>query len=63
MDLALGLKAAVMLLNPERIVIGGGIAIRRATGFFHTLTRRGAAANHGLVRRTSGYSTFSTPRR
>jgi glucokinase len=25
-DLALGLKAAVMLLNPERIVIGGGIA-------------------------------------
>jgi glucokinase len=25
-DLALGLKAAVMLLNPERIVIGGGIS-------------------------------------
>jgi glucokinase len=25
-DLALGLKAAVMLLNPERVVIGGGIA-------------------------------------
>jgi glucokinase len=25
-DLALGLKAAIMLLNPERIVIGGGIA-------------------------------------
>jgi glucokinase len=25
-DLALGLKAAVMLLNPKRIVIGGGIA-------------------------------------
>src|SRR5579863_5403764 len=25
-DLALGLKAAVMLLNPARIVIGGGIA-------------------------------------
>jgi glucokinase len=25
-DVALGLKAAVMLLNPERIVIGGGIA-------------------------------------
>ncbi len=25
-DLALGIKAAVMLLNPARIVIGGGIA-------------------------------------
>jgi glucokinase len=25
-DLALGLKAAIMLLNPERIVIGGGIS-------------------------------------
>ena len=25
-DLALGLKAAIMLLNPARIVIGGGIA-------------------------------------
>jgi len=25
-DLALGLKAAIMLLNPQRIVIGGGIA-------------------------------------
>ncbi len=25
-DLALGLKAAIMLLNPRRIVIGGGIA-------------------------------------
>ena len=25
-DLALGLKAAIMLLNPGRIVIGGGIA-------------------------------------
>jgi glucokinase len=25
-DLALGLKSAIMLLNPERIVIGGGIA-------------------------------------
>lgn len=25
-DLALGLKAAIMLLNPERIIIGGGIA-------------------------------------
>jgi glucokinase len=25
-DLALGLKAALMLLNPERIVIGGGIS-------------------------------------
>ena len=25
-DLAMGLKAAIMLLNPERIVIGGGIA-------------------------------------
>jgi len=25
-DLAAGLKAAVMLLNPARIVIGGGIA-------------------------------------
>ncbi len=25
-DLALGLKAAIMLLNPERLVIGGGIA-------------------------------------
>ena len=24
-DLALGLKSAIMLLNPERIVIGGGI--------------------------------------
>ena len=26
MDLALGLKAVIMLLNPARIVIGGGIA-------------------------------------
>jgi glucokinase len=25
-DLALGLKAAIMLLNPQRIVIGGGIS-------------------------------------
>jgi glucokinase len=25
-DLALGLKAAIMLLNPARIVIGGGIS-------------------------------------
>ncbi len=25
-DLAMGLKAAIMLLNPARIVIGGGIA-------------------------------------
>ena len=25
-DLALGLKAAIMLLNPARIVVGGGIA-------------------------------------
>src|ERR1700674_841998 len=25
-DLALGLKAAIMLLNPQRVVIGGGIA-------------------------------------
>jgi glucokinase len=25
-DLALGLKAAIMILNPARIVIGGGIA-------------------------------------
>ena len=25
-DLALGLKAAIMLLNPSRIVIGGGIS-------------------------------------
>ena len=25
-DLALGLKSAIMLLNPARIVIGGGIA-------------------------------------
>ena len=25
-DLALGLKAAIMILNPQRIVIGGGIA-------------------------------------
>jgi len=25
-NLALGLKAAIMILNPERIVIGGGIA-------------------------------------
>jgi glucokinase len=25
-DLALGLKAAIMLLNPRRIVIGGGIS-------------------------------------
>jgi glucokinase len=25
-DLALGLKAAIMLLNPRRVVIGGGIA-------------------------------------
>ena len=25
-DLALGLKAAIMLLNPQRIVLGGGIA-------------------------------------
>src|SRR5581483_2118453 len=25
-DLALGLKSAIMLLNPQRIVIGGGIA-------------------------------------
>jgi glucokinase len=25
-DLALGLKAAIMLLNPQRILIGGGIA-------------------------------------
>jgi glucokinase len=25
-DLALGLKAAIMILNPERVVIGGGIA-------------------------------------
>ena len=25
-DMALGLKAAVMLLNPARIVIGGGIS-------------------------------------
>jgi glucokinase len=25
-DLALGLKACIMLLNPQRIVIGGGIA-------------------------------------
>ena len=25
-NLALGLKAAIMLLNPERIVIGGGIS-------------------------------------
>jgi glucokinase len=24
-DLALGLKAAIMLLNPQRVVIGGGI--------------------------------------
>jgi glucokinase len=25
-DLALGMKAAIMLLNPERIVVGGGIS-------------------------------------
>ena len=28
-DLALGLKAAIMLLNPARIVIGGGISKAR----------------------------------
>ena len=47
-DLALGLKACIMLLNPARIVIGGGIgkagdaAVRSAAG-------RAAAADHELV--------------
>lgn len=37
-DLALGLKAALMLLNPARIVIGGGIA--KAGGALFTPLRR-----------------------
>lgn len=35
-DLAMGLKAAVMLLNPARIVIGGGIA-KAGDALFHPL--------------------------
>jgi glucokinase len=35
-DLALGLKAAIMLLNPARIVIGGGIA-KAGDRLFHPL--------------------------
>jgi glucokinase len=33
-NLALGLKAAIMLLNPARIVIGGGIAKAGGTLFW-----------------------------
>ena len=36
-DLAMGLKAAVMLLNPARIVIGGGIA-KAGDTLFHPLS-------------------------
>jgi glucokinase len=37
-DLALGLKAAIMLLNPSRIVIGGGIS-KAGERLFHPLRR------------------------
>jgi glucokinase len=37
-DLALGLKSAIMLLNPARIVIGGGIA-KAGDRLFHPLRR------------------------
>ena len=49
-DLALGLKACIMLLNPARIVIGGGIS-KAGDRLFEPLRARTAPANHGLVRR------------
>ena len=48
-DLALGLKAAIMLLNPRRIVIGGGIS-KAGDRLFAPLTAGTAAADHQLVR-------------
>ncbi len=49
-DLTLGLKAAIMLLNPERIVIGGGIA-KAGEGFVCASTRgtRAASRTYSLV--------------
>ena len=49
-DLALGLKACIMLLNPARIVIGGGIS-QSGRPAVRAAARGAAAADHGLVGR------------
>ena len=47
-DLALGLKACIMLLNPARIVIGGGIS-KAGSAPVRSAARGTAAADHGMV--------------
>ncbi len=49
-DLALGLKSAIMLLNPARIVIGGGIA-KAGDTLFEPLRAGTAPADHSVVPR------------
>ena len=47
----LGLKSAIMLLNPARIVIGGGIA--KAGDRCSSLCGGTAPADHGVVARAN----------
>ena len=55
-DLALGLKAAIMLLNPERIVIGGGIT-KAGDRLFVPLRGELRPAGHKVVRSTNRRAT------
>ena len=58
----LGLKAAIMLLNPARIVIGGGIA-KAGDRLFVPLRAELAQADHGVVARAHRRGPRRTGRR
>ncbi len=55
-DLALGLKAAIMLLNPARIVIGGGIS--KAGDRLFVPLRAGIGAGKSRPGRARGSTWF-----
>ena len=51
-DLALGLKAAIMLLNPARLVIGGGFS-KAGDALVRSIACGAAAPDHDLVGRAN----------
>ena len=61
-DLALGLKAAIMLLNPRRIVIGG-VYIEGGRPALRAAAAGVAAADHQLVRGADRRGAGSAGRR
>ena len=61
-DLRSGLKRRIMLLNPARIVIGGGIG-KAGDAAFRAAARGTAAPDHGLVAREHRRRAAATGRR